>query len=157
MAWRLRTVSWGRLQINGFLGPPGVIGIFQTDRPMDGSKDVGTGVRLAEVTSEIGCLCLHPYLGIVVRRDEDDRGSIFDRREPLAQIESGHSFELDVEQKTIKLRPLRVRKKSFSRGIRDRLKVSGSQQSGHRAAKALVIINDCNIDVSGATHRIQYR
>src|SRR5208283_1233095 len=48
----------------------------------------------------------------------------------------------------------RVREKSFGGGISDRLKVSGPQQPAHRAAKALVIINNRDIDVSGAAHRI---
>jgi len=53
------------------------IGIF-TDRSTDRDKDVSTGVRLAEVTGAAGCFCLGPHLGIVVRRDEDDRSEVLD-------------------------------------------------------------------------------
>ena len=70
---------------------------FLADHTPYGSKDVSTGVSLAKVTGAIGCLRLRPHLGIVVRRDINNRGGILDRRESLAQIQPGHPFELDVE------------------------------------------------------------
>lgn len=122
---------------------------------MDGGKDISAGGCLAEVTGTTGCLCLHSHFGIVVCRDEDDRGGIPDCGESLTQIQSGHPFELDVEHKAIKPRTLRVREEGFGGGISDRLKVSGPEQPAHRAANALVIINDRDIDVSGIVHGIQ--
>jgi len=50
---------------------------------------------------------------------------------------------------------LRVGEEILGGEIRDQVKVSGPQQPAHRAAKALVIINDRDIDVSGTTHRIE--
>lgn len=126
-----------------------------TDHASYGSNDVSTGVSLAKVTGAMGCLCLCPHLGIVMRRDVNDRGGILDRGEPLAQVQPGHPFELDVKQQAIKMWTPRILEKSFSRRISDRLKVCGPQQPAHRLAKALVIINDRDIDVSGASHGMQ--
>ena len=45
------------------------------------------GSVLRNQTGETGCFRLHPHLGVVVRRDEDDRRVIVDRTEPLAQVQ----------------------------------------------------------------------
>jgi len=49
---------------------------------------------------------------------------------------------------------LRVREERFGGRILDRIKVRGPQEPAQRSANALVIINDRNIDVPAAAHRI---
>jgi hypothetical protein len=59
---------------------------------------------------------------------------------------------LDVEYQASKPRTTRVLEESLGGGIRDCLEVRRPEQPAHRAAEALVIINDRDIDVSGAAH-----
>ena len=127
-------------------------GVLQANCNTDGAKDVSAGVRLAEVTGATGCLRLRSQLGIVVRRDEDDGGGIPDGSESLAQLQPGHPCKLDIEHQAIKPRTLRVREESFGGEIRDRLEVRRPEQPAQRPAKALVVINNRNIDVLGAAH-----
>ncbi len=133
----------------------GGIGIFQVNCTADGRKNLHAGVCLAEVTGASRCFCLRPNLDVLVSRYENAGGGIVNRREPFAQFQPSHPFQLNVKYKAIKIRPFRVRKKCFSGEIRDRLKVSGPQQSTHRAAKTLIIINDSDIDILFAAHNEQ--
>lgn len=118
----------------------------------DGREDVSPRVRFAEKNAVSGVLYLCSYLGAVLGGDEDNGGGILHGAESFTQIQSGHSFELDVEHQTGEFRAIHVREKIFGRGIRDRLKVSRPQPTAHGETNTLVIINDRDIDVSSAVH-----
>ena len=137
-----------------FSRPGSGIQIFQANGATDGCEDVSTGVRLAEVTGATGGLGLRTRLGILVRRDEDYRGAILNRGKSSAQIHPGHPFELDVEYQTIKPRMLLIGEERLGGGVSDRLKVRGPQKPTERVANALVIINDRDVDILAAAHRI---
>jgi hypothetical protein len=124
---------------------------------MNGSKNVSAGIGLAKITDATRFLRLRLHFGIVVCGDEDDRSFVIDCIEPFAQFQPRHPFHLNVEYQAIKSWPFGVGKKCFGREIRDRLKVSGPQKSAHRAAKTLIIINNCDIDILFAAHNVQLR
>lgn len=119
----------------------------------DGCEDVGTRGCLAEVADTTGDrFSLKLHVGIVLRRDEDNRGRIIYRHKSLTQFKAGHALELDVEHQAIKFWSMCIREERLCRVIRDRLKVGSPKQSAHRKAQAVVIIDDRDIDVSGILH-----
>jgi hypothetical protein len=124
------------------------------DSLADGIEDQLPGIRFAEVARATAGLRLRTHPGIVVRRDENYRRAVFERAEPLTQLQSGCSPELDVQQQTIELRMLRVSEESFSRQISDRLKMSSPQQPTESATSTLVIVNNCYIDFLADVHLI---
>ena len=103
-------------------------GHIKFDRMVDSGKNLGTGIRLAEVSGASGnCLRLLPHLRVILRSYENKRGVILDRAEPFAQLKAGHPLELDVEYQAGKLRSGCVGKEIFGRKVTDRLKVCGPQ------------------------------
>ena len=82
--------SLPRPRRNGFLRPASGIRILQADGALDTSERVRTGLGLAEETRTTGRLRLRTHLGLVARRDEDDRVAILDSGESLSQVQPGH-------------------------------------------------------------------
>jgi len=126
---------------------------FQLDHVMDCCKDLNTRVSLTKINAAIERLHLCSHLGTVLGGDENNRGAVLNRLQPFAQIQTGHSWKLNVEHQAGKSRTFFVREKGFGREIRDGLKVRGPEQTAHRETDTVVVINDRDIDVLSLLHK----
>ena len=64
------------------------VAVALLDGLADGFEDQFTRIRLVENGRTTGDFGLRPHPGIVVRGDENHRGDVIDRREPVTQLQS---------------------------------------------------------------------
>src|SRR5688572_7057181 len=108
-------------------------------------EDFAARVRLPEVAGTPDLIGQGPCLRIVERGEVDDRCPYTLFHELAVHVDAGHSSHLDIDEQAIEARTPRVLEELLGGQECDRLEAGLLQQPRHRAAMALVVVDDSDV------------